>query len=109
MPDASRYKRLEPPAGPSVDLDIEGRAVTAPVGETVAATMLAEGFAAFRETPVSDTPRGPFCMMGACFDCLVEIDGVPNRQACMTQVAEGMRVRTMRGARAVGKGGSDAA
>jgi predicted molibdopterin-dependent oxidoreductase YjgC len=40
-------------------------------------------------------------MMGVCFDCLVEIDGVGNRQACLTPVAEGMRVRRQRGARAV--------
>jgi NADH dehydrogenase/NADH:ubiquinone oxidoreductase subunit G len=38
-------------------------------------------------------------MMGACYDCLVEIDGEPNRQACMTEVAEGMQVRRMQGAR----------
>jgi NADH dehydrogenase/NADH:ubiquinone oxidoreductase subunit G len=43
-------------------------------------------------------------MMGACFECLVEIDGEPNRQACMTPVTEGMKVRPMKGARALPKG-----
>ena len=42
-------------------------------------------------------PRGPFCMMGVCFDCLVEIDGVPNVQGCMTPVREGMQVRAIQG------------
>lgn len=40
-------------------------------------------------------------MMGACFECLVEIDGVPNQQACMTQVQQGMTIRSMIGARGV--------
>jgi len=39
--------------------------------------------------------------MGVCFDCLVEIDGVPNRQGCMTTVQDGMRVRRMQGARSI--------
>ena len=41
-------------------------------------------------------------MMGVCFDCLLEIDGVGSRQSCMTQVAAGMRVRRQRGAKALG-------
>jgi predicted molibdopterin-dependent oxidoreductase YjgC len=40
--------------------------------------------------------------MGACFDCLVEIDGVPNRQACMVVVEEAMQVRRAAGAREAG-------
>ncbi len=40
-------------------------------------------------------------MMGVCFDCLMEIDGVGNRQACLTPVAAGMQVRRQRGARGV--------
>ena len=105
MPDASRFRRLEESAGAPVRLTVEGEAVTARAGETVAEALLAAGYPAFRETPVSGTARGPFCMMGACFDCLVEIDGRPNRQACMTPVAEGMTVRRMAGARRVDGGG----
>ncbi len=40
-------------------------------------------------------------MMGACFECLVEIDGISNRQACMIQVRAGMIVRRMAGARSL--------
>ena len=50
---------------------------------------------------VSGSPRAPYCMMGVCFDCLMEIDGVGNRQACLTPVADGMQVRRQRGARGV--------
>jgi succinate dehydrogenase/fumarate reductase-like Fe-S protein len=51
-------------------------------------------------TPVSGAPRGPFCMMGACFDCLIEVGGV-TRQACMMQVSDGLVLT-----RPVGKGGA---
>lgn len=77
---------------------VEDRPVTVPMGTTVAAALLAAGQVEFRDTAVTDSPRGPYCMMGVCFDCLVEIDGRPNRQACMTVAQEGMRVARQKGA-----------
>lgn len=74
-----------------VQVTFDGVALDLPEGANLAAALLAAGVDHFRRTPVSGAPRGPFCMMGACFDCLVEIDGVV-RQACMIEVAEGMRV-----------------
>jgi len=107
VPRDSGFRRLDE-AGAPVSLEIEGVAVTARAGDTVAAAMLAAGILVGRETPVSGAPRGPFCMMGTCFDCLVEIDGEPNRQACMTPVAPGMRVRRVRGARPLPEVATDA-
>ncbi len=78
---------------------VEGRAVRVPEGASAAAAVLLAGLPMIRETPVSGSPRLPYCMMGACFDCLAEIDGVPNRQACMVTVAPGMRIAPQRGAR----------
>ncbi|AFT87953.1 (2Fe-2S)-binding protein [Paraburkholderia phenoliruptrix] len=75
------------------------RPLSVPGGLSVAAALLAAGIARFRATPVSGAPRAPFCMMGACFECLVEIDGVPSRQACMVEVKAGMRIRSQEGAR----------
>jgi predicted molibdopterin-dependent oxidoreductase YjgC len=77
-----------------VTIVVDGTPVAARAGDTVAAALLAVGFAAFRATVVSGAPRGPFCMLGACFDCVVTIDGQRNVQACLTRVAEGMRVDT---------------
>jgi predicted molibdopterin-dependent oxidoreductase YjgC len=77
-----------------VTVFVDGTAVAARAGDSVAAALLASGMRAFRATAVSGTPRGPFCMMGACFDCAVTIDGRRNVQACMTRVAEGMRIDT---------------
>jgi predicted molibdopterin-dependent oxidoreductase YjgC len=98
VPKDSGFRRLAEPGGAAVTLSFEGAALSARAGETVAAALLAAGLFSNRDTPVSSAPRGPFCMMGACYDCLVEIDGEPNRQACMTEVAEGMQVRRMQGA-----------
>ncbi len=81
--------------------DFEGRTVLACPGDTVAAALLAGGHWRFRSTPVRGAPRGPFCMMGVCFDCLVEIDGIANRQACMIEAREGMQVKCQQGAGAV--------
>jgi hypothetical protein len=75
--------------------------MTARPGDSVAAALLAAGVNRFRDTPVTGTPRAPWCMMGVCFDCLVEIDGIASRQACLTPVAEGMRVRRYYGARGI--------
>lgn len=68
-------------------------------GRSVAAALLAAGVSRFRSTPVSGSPRAPYCMMGACFECLVEINGVPGRQACLVNVHEGMRIHSQEGAR----------
>ena len=92
------FKRLEEPTTDSVTVDIEGVAVSVPAGQSVAAAVLAHGLMPTRNTAVSGKPRAPFCMMGVCFDCVMEIDGKPNRQACMVTVAEGMRIRRQHGA-----------
>jgi len=77
--------------GRRVEILIDGVPVVAHEGETVAAALLARGEVATRRT-VSGKPRGIYCGMGVCFDCLVIIDDVPNTRACVTWVREGMRV-----------------
>lgn len=93
------------PIGPDVTIHFGGRPVAARAGETVAACLLREGVPAFRHTPVSGAARLPYCMIGHCFDCLVEIEGQGSRQACLVSVTEGMRVRLQDGAAAAGGGG----
>ena len=83
----------------TVEVLVEGVPVRVPEGASAAAAVLLAGLPAIRETPVLGSPRLPLCMMGVCFDCLAEIDGVPNRQACMVTVAPGMRIARQRGAR----------
>ncbi|WP_342359297.1 (2Fe-2S)-binding protein [Terrarubrum flagellatum] len=92
------YRRLPDRARALVRFTFDGEALTAQEGDTVAAALLAAGQLATRHTPVSRAPRAPYCMMGVCFECLVVIDGAPNRQGCLTPVVEGMRVETQQGA-----------
>jgi succinate dehydrogenase/fumarate reductase-like Fe-S protein len=82
-----------------VEVFVGDTPVRVPEGATAAAAVLLAGIPAIRETPVTGAPRLPYCMMGICFDCLAEIDGVPNRQACMVAVRPGMRIAPQHGAR----------
>jgi predicted molibdopterin-dependent oxidoreductase YjgC len=95
------FKRLPEaqPGSSSVPVTIDGRPFAARDGDSVAATLLAAGVPACRTTPVSGALRGPFCMMGVCFDCLVTIDGQPNKQGCLVPVRAGMRIERQSGAR----------
>jgi predicted molibdopterin-dependent oxidoreductase YjgC len=75
----------------------DGRDVHARAGQSVASALLAADIVALRETRVGARPRGIFCGMGICFDCLVVVDGMPNVRACVEPVREGMRVERQRG------------
>jgi len=93
------FQRLPEIADDTVTLTIDGKPATARADDTVAAALFAAGIERCRTTPVSGAPRLPYCMMGVCFDCLVTIDGVGNRQACLVGVREGMAVETQVGKR----------
>ena len=93
------FKRLHDINEPTVTITIEDRQIKVPAGDNVAAAMLSAGIVVARTTPVSGAHRGPYCMMGTCFECLVEIDGVSNQQACQTLVQDGMNVKAQKGLR----------
>jgi predicted molibdopterin-dependent oxidoreductase YjgC len=80
-----------------VRFTFDGEEISADDGQTVAAALLAAGRRVWRYTAERGRPRGLFCGMGICFDCLVEVGGRPNRRACQTAVAEGLSVRTQDG------------
>ena len=89
MKTASPFLELE--SATRVDVTWNGTPLSLPEGANLAAALLAAGVDVFRHTHVSGAPRAPFCMMGACFDCLIGLDGV-TRQACMLEVTEGMAI-----------------
>lgn len=97
------FRRIGDPAAATVTIEIEGTPVKARPGDSVTAALLASGLDVCRRTPVSGALRGPYCMMGVCFDCLVTIDGVGNRQGCLVPVAEGMKITLQRGKREIGQ------
>jgi len=78
----------------TVTITVDGESLTVPEGISVAAAVL--GHSHDRHTcknSVTNEPRAPYCMMGVCFECMMEIDGRPNQQSCVTTVKEGMTVR----------------
>ena len=88
------FRRLTDASRPALTILIDGVACEAREGNSVAAAMLSAGRLMTRASPLSGAPRAPYCLMGVCFECLVTIDGVGNRQACMTAVRSGMRIET---------------
>lgn len=95
------FRKLHDPGPQAVTIFIDGRPVTAELGESVAAVLLRQKEGWSRTTPVSQSPRAPYCMMGVCFECLVEIDGQGSVQSCLTPVAGGMRIARQQGRRSL--------
>ncbi|MBK3734135.1 FAD-dependent oxidoreductase [Azospirillum brasilense] len=89
--------RLEHPNvrrdGALIEITYDGERIPALAGETVAAALAAHGVAAYRHTRDGGR-RGLYCGMGACFECLVTVDGKASQRACLTKVAEGQVVRS---------------
>ena len=95
------FRKLHDPGPQAVTIFIDGRPVAAELGESVAAVLLRQPEGWSRTTPVSQSPRAPYCMMGVCFECLVEIDGQGSVQSCLTPVANGMRIARQQGRRSL--------
>ena len=79
---------------PPFAFTLDGLDVTAFPGETIAAALLAVGIRCLRRTEKGDRPRGIFCGMGVCFDCLVTVNGSTHLRACLTVAEPGMQVTT---------------
>lgn len=80
-----------------VNITFEGEPLEVPATETVIAAVMAAGAGYNRISPISGAHRAPYCHMGVCHECLMEIDGIPNQQACKIQVREGMVVNRQYG------------
>jgi predicted molibdopterin-dependent oxidoreductase YjgC len=76
---------------------LDGRPVRGRPGQSVAAVLIASGLRAWRTTRRGGRPRGLYCGIGVCFDCLVTLNGTPNVRACVTVVRAGDRIETQAG------------
>jgi len=90
------------PTSSSVEVILDGKATSVPAEMNVAASLLAIGKIVSKISPTSKKPCSPHCLMGVCFECLMEIDGV-QRQACMTAVRDGMTINRILGEEAGGQ------
>jgi hypothetical protein len=75
----------------------DGRPLPAAPGQSVAAALWAAGVRSWRTTRDGGSPRGLFCGIGICFDCLITVDGVPNQRACLIPARPEMTVTTQLG------------
>jgi hypothetical protein len=73
---------------------IDGSPFEGRQGDNIATVLLLAGKIGCRRSIVSGEPRGPYCMMGVCFECLVRVDGIDGLQACMIPIRSGMRIET---------------
>lgn len=80
-----------------VSISVDGKSIEAHEGEPIASALTAAGIAAFRTTVKRSEPRGVFCAIGRCTDCVMTVDGTPNVRTCITPVREGMKVETQHG------------
>ncbi len=76
---------------------LDGRPVPARAGSTVGSALTEAGVRSWRSTRRGGRPRGLFCGIGVCFDCLVTADGVPNQRACLLPARDGLVVSTQEG------------
>ncbi len=83
--------------GLEVEILVDGQPIRAFEGESVAVALLASGSRTLRTTARLHEPRGMYCGIGVCFDCVMTVDGRPNVRTCQTPVRAGMRVETQRG------------
>ena len=83
------------PAEPApVTITVNGEPMTGVAGQSLAGVILAGGTLGFRQTSIAGRPRGVFCGIGVCYDCLVEVNGQRDVRACQRRAAEGDVVRS---------------
>ncbi len=83
--------------GPAFEFSFEGQPITSYPGESIGAALTAAGYATFRLTRNQGRPRGLFCGIGLCYDCLIVVDSTPNQRACLTPAQPGAVVRIQQG------------
>ncbi|MDO4620377.1 MAG: (2Fe-2S)-binding protein [Lachnospiraceae bacterium] len=85
------------PERKQITIYFEGEPVKAYEGEPIAAALMAAGIKAFRKTVNLDEPRGIFCAIGRCTDCMMVVNGIPNVRTCVTFVEDGMQLQRQYG------------
>lgn len=87
----------EPVKGKMISFTFDGKEVNGYEGEPIAAALKAAGLMVHRYTQKEHKPRGIFCAIGRCTDCVMIVDGIPNVRTCITPLREGMEVKTQYG------------
>ena len=94
---SGRHADRPEPTASAIGFTLDGVEMTAVEGQSIAGALIAGGVMSWRRTRVDDRPRGVFCGIGACFDCLITVNDEPNVRACLAQLREGDRVERQEG------------
>ena len=87
----------EDPKKKKITIYIDNKPVEAMEGDTIGSALWANGIKTCRYTPKNREPRGVFCCIGRCNDCIMTVDGIPNIRSCITPVKDGMKIKTQKG------------
>jgi predicted molibdopterin-dependent oxidoreductase YjgC len=98
MPEQLRIQKhpileFESGLGKVVHITVNGKRIPAFEGEPIAAALVANGIKVFRRTPKLKNPRGLFCAIGRCTDCVMNVNGIPSVRTCVTPVEDGMIIK----------------
>jgi len=83
--------------GKKIEIFVDGEKINCYKGEMIAVALMENGKRVFRYTKKEKRPRGVFCAIGRCTDCVMKVNGVPNVRTCITRVEEGMKIETQKG------------
>ena len=83
--------------GKKVNITVDGKKIPAYEGEPIASALMAAGIKIFHRTSKMREPRGVFCAIGRCTDCVMVVNGQPNVRTCVTSVVQGMKIETQTG------------
>jgi predicted molibdopterin-dependent oxidoreductase YjgC len=91
-PILGEYKK-----GREIIITVDGSQIQAFEGEMIASALVAVGIKTFRFSSKHNEPRGLFCAIGRCTDCVMEVNGKPNVRTCITPVEDKMVINTQNG------------
>ncbi|MFJ2032528.1 (2Fe-2S)-binding protein [Streptosporangium sp. NPDC087985] len=92
------YHLVRARPGPGFEISVDGAPIPVIPGQTIGAVLHGAGIRSWRTTRIGGRPRGLFCGIGVCFDCLITVNGSPSLRACLTEARPGDRVSTREGA-----------
>ena len=81
----------------TIEIEVDGKTIPAVPGEMISSALIAAGIKVFQRTHKKDEPRGYFCGIGQCTDCMMTVDNVPSVRTCITPVEKGMKIKTQPG------------
>ena len=85
------------PQKPTITIEVDGKKIPAVPGEMISSALIAAGIKIFRRTLRRNEPRGYFCGIGQCTDCMMTVDNIPGVRTCITPVRPGMKIKTQIG------------